>query len=289
MKFAIAIVAAVALCHVSAVPTGLLQKLRTEGKADAMIILGAEVAPVIAQINSQRFTNSVEKTTVLVAALKEHTRITQKAVLSFLETRELPVKSFWITNRIFVPEMTLEEHEALQSQFKSVVADIREPVVAHIDYTVDSQDSNPQELEWGVENIRAPEVWADGVEGEGVVVSHIDTGVRGSHETFAGALRETHNWLDPYTNTATPSDANGHGTHTMGTIVGRGGTGVAPKATYISCRGCDTASCTEPALLACGQFTTCPTLPDGTEEIVLKKPALSIGQVATENTSVQIC
>jgi subtilisin family serine protease len=61
----------------------------------------------------------------------------------------------------------------------------------------------------------------------------------------------------------------------MGTIVGRGGTGVAPKATFITCRGCNTASCTEAALLKCGEFTTCPTQPDGSDEDCSKKPALS--------------
>jgi subtilisin family serine protease len=53
------------------------------------------------------------------------------------------------------------------------------------------------------------------------------------------------------------------------------GTGVAPKAKYISCRGCDTASCTEVALITCGQFTTCPTQPDGSNADCSKKPTLS--------------
>lgn len=57
----------------------------------------------------------------------------------------------------------------------------------------------------------------------------------------------------------------------MSTIAGRGGTGVAPKSKFVTCRGCDTSQCTEPALLACGQWTTCPTQPDGNWSTILSK------------------
>lgn len=42
----------------------------------------------------------------------------------------------------------------------------------------------------------------------------------------------------------------------MGTIVGRDGTGVAPGAKYITCRGCVSEGCTEEALYGCAEWTT---------------------------------
>ena len=46
-------------------------------------------------------------------------------------------------------------------------------------------------------------------------------------------------WLDPWNGTATPTDHGGHGTHTIGTAVGRGGIGVAPGAQWIGCVNLD--------------------------------------------------
>lgn len=279
MKFAIAVTLAVALCHVSAAPTlpvDLLNKLRTEGVADVMVILSNEVQPVINRINSLQYANSVAKTNALVADLRTFTQHSQKPILSFLaQNRVGGVQSFWITNRVFVPKASLELIERLQTTFGSEIAEIRLPIIASIDYTVNSRGPKPTADEWGVVKVSAPALWSDGIRGQGVVVSHIDTGVRSTHESLVGSLRESHAWLDPYSATGSPIDENGHGTHTMGTIMGRGGIGVAPNATYITCRGCDTASCTEQALLACGQWTTCPTQPDGSDEDCSKKPALS--------------
>jgi len=268
----------VALCHVSATSTlnvELLSRLRSDGVADIMVVLKDEVQPVINRINSLQFTNSVSKTQALVADLRSFTKQSQQPIVNFLLGNRVVPQSFWITNRVFVPKASLELVEQLAANFGSQIAEIRLPIIATIDYTVTSRDTKPLANEWGVTRISAPALWADGVTGEGVVVSHIDTGVLSTHESLAGALRNTHAWLDPYDSSSSPNDGQGHGTHTMGTIVGRGGIGVAPNATYISCRGCGDASCTEPALLGCGQWTTCPTQPDGTDEDCSKKPALS--------------
>lgn len=58
----------------------------------------------------------------------------------------------------------------------------------------------------------------------------------------------------------------------MGVIVGSGGIGVAPGAKWISCRGCSSSSCTEAALLACGQWIACPTLVDGSSPDCAQAP-----------------
>ncbi|MFQ5613576.1 MAG: S8 family serine peptidase [Anaerolineae bacterium] len=102
--------------------------------------------------------------------------------------------------------------------------------------------------EWGVARIRADQVWAAfGIDGAGVVVANIDTGVdylhpalRTSYRGYAGGtLPDQHNgnWHDSIGNEALyPVDSHGHGSHTMGTIVGEGGIGVAPGARWIAVR-----------------------------------------------------
>ncbi len=41
-------------------------------------------------------------------------------------------------------------------------------------------------------------------------------------------------WLDPWNQLSSPIDINGHGTHTLGIILGKE-TGIAPEANWIGC------------------------------------------------------
>jgi len=139
----------------------------------------------------------------------------------------------------------------------------------------DKKENRPMN-EWGVNIIGAPEAWSmdGGNSGDGIVVANIDTGVRYTHETLRHNFRSEYGWYDPYDRTANPIDRNGHGTHTMGTIAGANGIGVAPNAKWIACRGCDTSSCSNYALLECGEFMSCPHLPNGSGADCSKAPNL---------------
>ena len=143
--------------------------------------------------------------------------------------------------------------------------------------------------EWGVEKIRADEAWADGVLGQGIVVANVDTGVDFTHPALVeqyrgnnggGDVHHDYNWWDPTGICGDePCDNVGHGTHTMGTMVGGDGPGpftpdigVAPGAQWIAAKGCEDFGCTETSLLSSGQFILAPTDLNGENPDPSKRP-----------------
>jgi subtilisin family serine protease len=134
--------------------------------------------------------------------------------------------------------------------------------------------------DWGAERIGAPAAWEEGILGGGVVVANIDTGVDFTHPALVNQYRgnlggagfvHDYNWWDPTGLCGPiPCDTDGHGTHTMGTMVGGDGPGpfvpdigVAPGAQWIAAKGCEFFFCTEGSLLSSGEFMIAPTDLDG--------------------------
>jgi len=142
-------------------------------------------------------------------------------------------------------------------------------------------------VEWNIARIGADRVWNEfGVTGEGIVVGTIDSGIELEHPALArsyrgnlggGVFQHDYNWWYPPGGCATPCDEFGHGTHTMGTIVGGDGPGplqddigVAPGARWISA-GCGYFPTTE-CFLSSGQFMLAPTARDGTAPDPSRRP-----------------
>ena len=97
-------------------------------------------------------------------------------------------------------------------------------------------------IEPNIARIGAPALWAAGFTGQGVVVASVDTGVDLSSPDLAASWRGgADSWYDPYgQHPTTPTDRSGHGTSTMGVIVGGSATGtqigVAPGARWIAAK-----------------------------------------------------
>lgn len=128
--------------------------------------------------------------------------------------------------------------------------------------------SPPVSPEWNLTNIGADRVWNElGVMGAGIIIGQSDSGADLNHPEIVDSYRgaggnDDYNWFDPWQATDTPSDDNGHGTHTLGTILGNT-TGVAPDAQWFACANLD-RNLANPALyLDCLQFMLAPFPQDG--------------------------
>ena len=158
-------------------------------------------------------------------------------------------------------------------------------MVSKFDDTQRNADEAAKGIERGVAHVKANKVWNDlNIRGEGIVVAGQDTGVDFEHPAISsqyrgnnnGTINHDYSWYDAIQTPVTPGDSNekcgyastepcddnGHGTHTIGTIVGDDGNqnkiGVAPKAKWIGCRNMDEGDGRPSTYIACFQFFLAP-------------------------------
>lgn len=136
---------------------------------------------------------------------------------------------------------------------------------------------SPTSVEWNIDQVGAPQVWDMGIDGTGIVVANLDTGVDYTHPALQSKWRGFDasgnvvdpelNWYDPHSGASLPADTDGHGTHTMGTMVGAepdgsNQIGVAPGAKWIAVRIFN-PSTTDAIILDGGQWLLAPVDAEG--------------------------
>jgi serine protease AprX len=220
----------------------------------------------------------------------------QRAIRAELDAQGVEYRSFYIVNAILVKG---DRRLALKLAAR--------PDVKRIDGNPEMRQSlpEPQEPEplefnpeWsggvltgnaitavepGISYVRAPQIWSLGYTGQGVVVGAADTGYRWTHAAIKNAYRgwngttasHDYNWHDSIhsgtgpcgANNPQPCDDQGHGTHTMGTILGLDGAnqvGMAPGARWIGCRNMNQGAGTPASYIECMEFFMAPYPVGGT-------------------------
>jgi subtilisin family serine protease len=174
----------------------------------------------------------------IIRALQAHAEASQKQIRAFLRAQEARGKvsgtiPFWVFNGLSVT--------AVPAVFQELAA--RDDVALITPDAIDVTPVAPLAAavpETNLSVINAPALWDLGFRGQGEVVANMDSGVDASHPDLATRWRGGSNsWYDPYGQHPTiPTDLSGHGTGTMGVMVGgdAGGTsvGVAPGAQWIA-------------------------------------------------------
>ncbi|MFD8590889.1 S8 family serine peptidase [Streptomyces sp. NPDC059637] len=251
----------------------LLEQLDEKDKTIFWVVMKKEADLSAAESAESR----TAKAEAVLRAKKKVAQDTQSGVLEAAGAAGADAVPYWIDNSVkVVGDIELATKIAALPEVGTIEADravkLDQPADGSSEPTVDG-------VEWGVDRINAPQVWSTyGVRGEGVVVANIDSGVQYDHPALAkqyrgrnadGSFSHDYNWFDPagVCTGDNPCDNNGHGTHTMGTMVGDDGNdnriGVAPGATWIAAKGCESSSCSRASLLASGQWMVAPTDANG--------------------------
>jgi serine protease AprX len=249
-----------------------------DGRSASIVILLADQADVSAAYNMR---DQVAQGWFVYNTLTQHAARTQIGLRNFLDSRGVTYQSFWAANMLVATaDRALVEAVANRPDVARVDSNkptrwIEDPSIANFGVT----PSAPDVVEWGVQNVNAPQVWAMGFTGQGIVVGNQDTGMRWTHNALKPHYRgwdgvnadHNYNWHDSIhsgggscgPDNAAPCDDSGHGTHTTGTTVGDDGTGnqigVAPGAQWIGCRNMDQGNGTPATYTECFQFFIAPT------------------------------
>ncbi len=250
------------------------------GSADTLIVLQAKAPKSLLRTGG----NYLERRRALVDMLRATADVTQADLRRWLDAEGVAYRPFWITNSIQA-RLTAAQIEALAAR-DDVEAIASNATIALRLPDAETQAAQPRPMapsaiEWGVNKIKAPQVWAQGINGAGVVVAGQDTGIRWTHNAIKAKYRgwdagtqladHNYNWHDSIhaansscaADSPTPCDDNGHGSHTVGTMLGDDGTtnqvGVAPGAKWIGCRNMNAGDGTPATYNECAQWFLAPT------------------------------
>ncbi len=249
--------------------------------AEVLIILRtqADLAP------AQRLPGKAAKAQFVRDTLWQTAQTTQAPLIAWLAARGVAYRSYYLVNMLWLTaDAATLQQIAARPEVDRIVGN---PVVRGITdppAPAAAPDAAPAAIEPGISYVHAPDVWSLGFNGQGIVIAGADTGYFWTHPALKSHYRgwngttadHNYSWHDSIhtsssscgANSAAPCDDYGHGTHTMGTMVGDDGAtnqvGMAPGAKWIGCRNMDGGNGTPATYIECFEFFLAPYPVGGT-------------------------
>ncbi|MFN0110134.1 MAG: S8 family serine peptidase [Blastocatellia bacterium] len=226
-----------------------------------------------------------EKGRYVFETLRAKAESSQSLLLGWLKDRQVEHQSFYIVNAVLVKgSRELAEEIAARPEVASIVGNpeihgVRPVELSEEELLKAAAEANaPEDVEPGIAQIRATEVWAVGFTGQGIVIGGQDTGVDWNHPALKNRYRgwdgatasHDYNWHDSIhednrnckKDSVEPCDDDSHGTHTVGSAVGTDGAsnqvGVAPGSKFIACRNMNLGDGKPSTYLECIEWLLAP-------------------------------
>ena len=253
-----------------------------DGQESEFLVMLGDKADLSAADNLE---TKEEKGRYVFETLRAKAENSQTSLLAWLDERKVEHQSFYIVNAVLVKgSRELAAEIAARSDVASIAGNpeihgVRPIEIGEADLSNVARLTNaPEDVEQGVTNIRAPEVWSQGFTGQGIVIAGQDTGVEWSHPALKSHYRgwdgtnasHDYNWHDSIhednrncgKDSTAPCDDDSHGTHTLGSAVGSDGAanqiGVAPGAKFIACRNMNLGNGKPSTYLECIEWLLAP-------------------------------
>lgn len=235
---------------------------------------------------AQLLTSKEEKGQFVYETLTTVAKKSQAPLIKYLESQNISFDRFYISNLIVIKNgsQNLISELSKRSDIEYISSDasfrsVPEPI----------SNRNPSKflptslkgIEQSLKEIGADKVWTElKAKGQGIVIAGQDTGVQWDHPALKskyrgfvnGKTNHNYNWFDAIKekidggsscglDSKFPCDDNGHGTHTVGTMVGSAGDkqiGVAPDAQWIACKNMDNGHGRPSTYIKCFEFFLAP-------------------------------
>ncbi len=262
----------------------LVLQTAAQGETEFLVLL-AQQADLSA---ANRITDKKSRGQYVYEQLTRRAAETQAGLIAQLEAQGADYRAYWIANMLWVRGdqqvvQALAQRPEVSRLYANPRVRLQEP--QGMSQPLGPSPAAPGGVEWNIAKINAPAVWAQGYNGQGAVIGGQDTGYDWQHPALKAQYRgwdgasanHNYNWHDaihtndPHTGAGNPCgfdslepcDDYGHGTHTMGTMVGDDGAGnqvgVAPGARWIGCRNMEQGWGTPAAYSECYQWFVAPT------------------------------
>ncbi len=279
----------------------LLKKFDNTNKVDFIVYLKNQFKVE----NKENSFNKKEQAKIAYEQLKEKNFKSQNDIINFIKRLNYKYKRYLIVNAISVTgDFDLVKLLANRRDVNYIAYD--SPVKQELPLDNFSKEVNEIKITWGIKMIEADKVWNLGFDGNGVVVGGQDTGYDWTHPAiktkYRGFINDSfadhnYNWhdaiheisllhndsiIDPSNNPCgldvqIPCDDYSHGTHTMGTMVGKReadslAIGVAPGAKWIGCRNMERGWGKPSTYIECFEWFLAPTDLEGQNPDPTKSP-----------------
>lgn len=230
------------LSSVGLIVSGVVNAATVSPEVDYLIKLSkpSDKISVIVTLKSKADLNTIQnknksiRREKILTALKNKANTSQQSLHAWLKANDsAKLKLLWLINAVAVDIPAGKIHPLLaREDIDTITLDAKIKIQA-------ASSGTPATTEWNLQAINASALWDLGFTGQGVVVASMDTGVDSLHPDISTKWRGGSNsWFDPHGVYTSPYDSNGHGTQTLGLIVGgatSGSTiGVAPDAQWIA-------------------------------------------------------